>query len=98
MCSNCVLLLDEGGLAVKVVDLGVVHVAEHEGGQLELGLAIAARVQERALVGDSEVVTGQLRVQLGVIVAPALAVVVRKRLTVVVVHFSACVFILLRIR
>jgi len=60
-------------LAEEVVDLGVVHVAVHEGGQLVQGFTAAARVQERALMGDSEVVIGQLGIQTDVIVAPALA-------------------------
>lgn len=85
--------LGDHWLAEEVVDLGVVHVAVHEGGQLVHGFTAAARVQERALVGDSEVVIGQLGIQTDVIVAPALASFIRVSLAVVVVHFGACIYL-----
>jgi hypothetical protein len=80
-------------LAEEVIDLGVVHVAVHEGSQLVQGFTAAARVQERALMGDSEVVIGQLGIQTDVIVAPALANFIRVSFAVVVVHFGACIYL-----
>jgi len=77
------------GFAVEVVDPGVEHVAEHEGGELVEGFAAAPRVQERSLVGHAESVVGQFGVHDCVVATPAFAVVARVSLTVVVVHLGS---------